>query len=580
MTVDQIILMSLMAIAISLLAIGWRTPRAIFGLCLFALMITQIVSVEMLKHAITNDGLLILFCLLIASNALERSRVMAGVTYIIFRRGKDAKNGKLLSKLKLFGGAAALSSWLSNTAVVASLLGSVQANKLIAPSKLLMPLSYASIAAGTTTLIGTSTNLIVNAQLIELGYTGLGFFDFLTIGSVAFIAVFFVALMLSKWLPDLARRGEQQEYYLVEAKVVSSDLSSKTIEDVGFRALDHFYLVEILRGDRKISPVTPNTILQLGDKLSFVGDVRYISSLSELKGIELFAQKEGMELSELTQVLIKPGSAIVGSTIKESGFRSRFDSAIVGIKRHGQYLSGKLGDTQLQMGDMLTLVTGPDFKKRKNIARNFTLLNNIEVATKLTKLQEVVTSLGLLLAVVSSVCLGVTLLTTMAIYLGALFLVGAVQMNEIRHKLQVDILVIVISALCIASAFVSTGWSFIVAVSAQELLTGVSPVAAVIAVYLISLITTEFITNNAAAALMLPVAIAIANGLNAELMPFVMAVAFGASASFINPFGYQTNLIAFNSGGYSIRHFVACGVPVSLVYSVAVLSMIIITVPM
>jgi di/tricarboxylate transporter len=391
--------------------------------------------------------------------------------------------------------------------------------------------------------------------------------------------VFIAALILARFIPNAEVSEESIDHYVVEAKIVSDQLAGKTVLDAGLRSLDDFYLVEVIRGERKISPVVPETLLQLGDRLTFVGDVRRLERLAAIDGLELFAETLGFDLSALTEVMVRPGSAVLGATVRDSEFRSRFDAAIVGIKRHGHYLSGKLGAMKLQAGDMLTLATGPDFKKRRNISRNFTLFNNIEVSKKLSLLQEVITVFGLVMAVLSSIVLNVPLLTAVAVYLGALFLSETISLNELRHKLQLDVLVIVASALCIASAFVTTGLSGNVSVFAQGWLSGFGPMMAVVMVYLVTLVVTEIITNNAAAALMLPVAVAVAGGLGVELMPFVMAVAFGASASFINPFGYQTNLIAFNSGDYSIKHFIYCGLPVSIVYSIAVLSMIFVVYP-
>ncbi len=572
MTSQAVLFAVLFATTIALLIQGKIAPHRVFAYTALMMLITGLIDLSTIKAATTNSGVITLTCILVASLAIEQTQVMKRLSNWIF---KDDQTNSILPRVKLFLGASFLSSWMSNTAVVASMIAPIKQNNKIAPNKLLLPLSYTCIAAGTTTLIGTSTNLIVNAQLIEKTGNGLGFFDFTIIGLAALLAVFIVSTAASYLLPDcISEESDDPDYYIEATVPSSSPIIGMNIIEAKLRSLDNFYLVHIIRNNEYISPVRPTSKLREGDKLVFVGDVSKIDQLVEIEGLSTFAQGEGFDTNELVEAMIRPSSAIAGQTLKQVGFRARYDAAVVAIKREGHALKAKLGNAKLVEGDILVLAKGSDFEKRRNILRNFLLLSNIQIQERLSKLQNLVTMPGLAAAAVSSALGLIDLATAMVIYLGFLVMSKAVKLNDVRQRLPIDILTIVISALCIAAAFVNSGAANILTNSIETTINGYPPFMMICILYLLTLITTELITNNAAAALITPIGLAISQAIGiAPLIP-ILAIAFGASASFINPFGYQTNLLAFNSGQYRFKHFLLVGSAASIAYSAAVLTLI------
>jgi len=469
---------------------------------------------------------------------------------------------------------------MSNTAVVATLISPIKNNNLVNPGKLLLPLSFAAILGGTLTLVGTSTNLIVNSLLIEQAGQGLHFFDFILVGGAALTTCLIVILLRFNTLSESEFEITNSEEYLVEAKVSeNSALIRKTVEENGLRNLDSLFLVEIVRDTRLISPVTPDEMIESGDKLIFSGDIAKVFVLQQFDGLQLFAEKNGLLRDNLTEVLIKPDSAIIGKTLKKAGFRARFDAAVVAIRREGGNLSGKLGDIVIQSGDFLVLAVGNDFSSRTNLSKNFYILSGHQPDNMLSGWRDKVTVLGFIIAIAVSVLFLVPLLTTLLFYVAILLSCNCLNINEIKRRFPLEIWLIVLGALTLATALENTGVANILASEIEQLLQGHSAYFALIMVFLLTLFITEIITNNAAAALVFPIAYNIALALGVNVMPFVMAVAFAASGSFISPYGYQTNVMVFNAGNYSLAEFVRFGIPVSLVYTITVLVMLPIVFP-
>jgi di/tricarboxylate transporter len=472
------------------------------------------------------------------------------------------------------------SALMNNTAVVAALISTIKKNTLIKPSKLLLPVSYAAILGGTLTLVGTSTNLIVNSLFIEQGANSLGFFDFTFIGFSAFVICLLVILATQHLLPNLDVENFSADQYLLEAEVSqSSKLVGITIEGNGLRNLDSLFLAEIVRGGRLISPVCPDEIIQASDKLIFTGDISKVLTLQQFDGLTLFAEKDGLLRDNLTEVLIKPDSAVIGKNLKKAGFRARFDAAVVAIRREGTQLSGKLGDITIQSGDFLVLAVGNDFSARTNLSKNFFILSGHKPDNMLSGWRDSLTVFGFLVTIACSVMTNIALLKCLMFYIAILVLSGCLTVNEIKRRFPLEIWMVVLGALTLAKAFETSGIAALLAQQIELLLQGKSAYLAMVCIFIITLLMTEIITNSAAAALVFPIAYSIALGLGVNPLPFVMAVAFGASGSFISPYGYQTNMMVFNAGNYRLIDVVKFGLPVSIAYSIVVLLMIPIVFP-
>jgi len=440
---------------------------------------------------------------------------------------------------------------------------------------LLLPLSYAAILGGTLTLIGTSTNLIVNSMLIERGETGFAFFDFLPIGLAAVIVCFIVMALTINRLKGTLNNHTVISDYFVDAKVTeNSPLIGKTVEQNGLRNLESLFLVEIVRDNRLISPVAPSQMIREGDKLIFSGDVTKVLILQQFEGLTLFAEQDGLLRDNLTEVVIKPGAAIVGKTLKTAGFRARFDAAVVAVRREGEKLSGKLGEITIQSGDFLVLAVGADFAKRTNLTKNFFILSGVKAENMLSGLKERLVLWGFLATIGGSLIFDISLFKCFVFYLALLVGSKCLSLNEIKRRFPLELWLIVMSALTLATALDNTGVSALIASGVEHLLAGQSVYVAFIGVFVLTLVLTEVITNNAAAALTFPIAFSIAQGLGVSYLPFVLAVAFAASGSFISPYGYQTNLMVYNAGNYKLTDFIKFGLPISITYSVVVITLV------
>lgn len=546
-----------------------QVPERVFAAATLACLACSFVNSDDILLNAVNPGLVTLIFLVLCSFTFERTSVLRRIS------ARMINGSKVKSTIKTLFYAAFASALMSNTAVVATLISSIKKNTLINPGKLLIPLSFAAILGGTLTLVGTSTNLIVNSMWIDHGQKSFAFFDFTLVGLTALGACLLVIFLRINTLPDMVFSTIDNNEYFVEAEVgLNSKLIGLSVEENGLRNLDSLFLLEIIRAGRLISPVSPDESLQAHDKLIFNGDITKVLTLQQFDGLTLFAEQDGLLRDNLTEVLIKPDSAVIGKSLKTAGFRARFDAAVVAIRRDGGALSGKLGEIVIQSGDFLVLAVGQDFASRTNLSKNFYIISGHQPDNMLVGWRDHLTVFGFITAIAVSVFTSITLLKCLMFYVAILLFTGCLTVNEIKRRFPLEIWMIVLGALTLAKALETSGVASIFADNLEVLLNGQSAYIALISIFLVTLVMTELVTNSAAAALIFPIAYSLAIGLGVNPLPFVMAVAFAASGSFISPYGYQTNVMVYNAGNYTLSDFVKFGWPVSLTYSVIVLLMI------
>ena len=548
------------------------SATVLFLMAAIGCLIAGLIEPDAFWAKATNEGLVTLMLLMLCAVALERLPWLG-----LLSRRIDSPN-RYLAVARITAVAASTSAFLNNTAIVAALAQVLRRSRYHLPSQLLLPLSYAAILGGTLTLIGTSTNLIVSSFLADRRGNGLAFFDFLWVAGPVVLVVGLLLVVLSSRLPKRVVAEEEQGEYVLEAVVErEGGLVGRTVRDAGLRELETLYLSEIVRGSQVIMAVAPGEVLQGGDRLNFVGDIKDASRLTQISGLTTFASEEGLMQPSLTEVIVAPGSILNGRTPKELGFRARFDAAIVGLQRDGETVSGKLGRTALRPGDLLVLATGEDFAQRKNLGRNFYLLSDdLDVRLLDSKQGFLVTlALGAVIAMAAtgSLSLSVGLLGLLT----GLWLSGLVGVDDLRRRFPFDIWILVASALVLAqslvdSQLISTFMSLVLPVMMDQ-----TPLIGLVVIFLLTLMLTELVTNNAAAALMFPIGYGLAESLGVDVMPFVLAVAFAASGSFLTPYGYATNLIVQNIGGYTRGDYLRFGLPISVAYSVGILTMLCVT---
>ncbi len=569
MDLSQFVVLSAFLGTILALIFSNQRPSTIFAAAMLGLLVTQQLKFDDILSNLTNKGLITLVLLLLVSSAIDK-------TALIKRLGRKLITQSFSSSYwRLFGLTFFSSALLNNTAIVASLIGPVKQNQYHPASRFLIPLSYAAILGGTVTLIGTSTNLIVDSFLQEHGHPGFAFWDFTLYGLVAGLSCGILMFLLTPLLPNIQNKQSKFREYFLEAEVEShSELIGKSVEENHLRNLPELFLAEIIREGQLISPVTPEFIINEGDKLIFSGNVRNIDNLSHIRGLTTFAEADGIMRENLTEVLVANRAQIIGQTIKDLGFRALFDAAVVAIRRDGEQLSGKLGEIKLKAGDFLLLAAGPDFHSRHNLSKNFFVLSEQKIARPLNSKQETLALGGFLLTIALSAVNLVPLAIGLMFFAASLVAFKVVTNAELKRNLPLNLMVVIVGALSLATALENSG---VIAKSTNFLLPYLSDtnwLVALAVIYVATLLLTEFVTNNAAAALMFPFAYGVVEIIGAPLMPFALAVAFAASASFISPYGYQTNLLAFNAADYRFTHFTKIGLPISLLYSTIVISLL------
>ena len=563
---EQVVIALIVVALIGCLIFSRWSPPLLFSAAMAACVMVGSIDLSSVMEKATNEGLVTLLLLLMVSLGLERLPWLLSLSQYVVRRSLPK------TLLGLSGMTMLFSAFVNNTAVVATLAGTLRKNPHHAASQILLPISYAAILGGTLTLIGTSTNLIVSSFLEDLTGSGIAFFAFLPVALPAAMAGLAAMLLMHRVLPASNEAYAQTHDFLIEMVVADdSRLVGNTVLENGLRDLGDLFLVELVRQGRLMTPVMPDEYLEAGDRLIFSGDVTKVGILERFHGLRSFALDQGLLGTNLTEVVLLPGAPVIGLTIKQSEFRSRFDAAVVGLHRDGERLSGKLGNISLRAGDSLMLAVGADFQKRSNLSRNFLIVDNSVASHSLSTTKSVITAVGMTAAVGCSIAGWVSLSTGLMFLLLLMLSLKLFSAAELRRRFPFEMWLIVSSALAISQAVLNSGLMETAMLGLSPLLAGLSPTLMLVLIYGLTLAMTELMTNNAAAALMFPIGYSVAVTTGLEPMAFVMAVALGGSASFLTPYGYATNLMVQNLGGYSRQDYIRFGWLVSLAYSSVVL---------
>jgi di/tricarboxylate transporter len=488
------------------------------------------------------------------------------------------------AQLRLMTPVAVFSSILNNTPVVAMLIPAVRdwaKRNGLSASQLMMPLSYAAIVGGTCTLVGTSTNLVVNGMMLQvLPEQGLGMFELAWIGvPCTVLVILFVLLFSRRLLPNRGGREERfgdTRQYIVEMLVEpGSPVVGQSIEEAGLRQLPSMFLVEIVRAQQILTAVSPSEKLLAGDQLVFAGDVRSVVELKNIHGLKL-AEEQVFKLEAgnlnrcLVEVVISHNFPQLGRRVRDMRFRNHYGAVVIAVSRNGEQLKGKLGDIELEAGDTLLLEAHEDFVSNQRYSRDFLLVSAIENSRPVRHEHRLRASL-ILLGMVLSVAFGwLSMLKAAFLAAGLMVITRCIRANEARRSVDWQVLLVIASSIALGGAMEKTGAASAIAEGLVNIAAG-SPVATLAAIFLVTALFSAVISNLAAAVIVFPIALAASQQLEVSLLPFAVTLMMAASASFATPIGYQTNLMVYGPGNYRFTDFFKMGVPLTVLVGVMTL---------
>lgn len=550
-------------------------PAVIFFGAALIFVITGIVSIPDFLQCFTNESILSIFLLIFITAGIKDHFNLIEWIDRLFRKTAHPRS----FMLRMTGGVAAISAFMNNTPLVALMIPYVYqwAKKhKIAPSRLLMPLSFAAMLGGMITLIGTSTNLVLNGLITSKGDPSLRYTDFLFLGLLVSIGgilfMYFIGYRLFPSRSDVMDElASQQREYLVETRIPQgSDLVGKTILEANLRNLQGVYLFEIVRENKVVSPVNPTEVICSRDILFFAGDTENIADLIRNNNGLVLPQSDGMWQNEtnLIETVVPANSELIGKTLKNLRFREHYDAAVVAVHRNGEKLHGKIGEITLKAGDLLLIAAGSRFQSIIHQNHNLYPVSIINQPKKASRSQKqifliiLVVVLALLVAGKIGLFFGLLLITTVMV------LSRMLPVNEIKRQFDVSLMIILAASLTFSKALIRTGAAETIASGFIGLFNGGGTGELLTGMFALTLILTSFITHVATVSIVFPITYALCHGLNIDPVPFYVAIAFAASASFHSPFSYQTNLMVLGPGNYRFKDFLRAGLPLTAIYSV------------
>jgi di/tricarboxylate transporter len=437
-----------------------------------------------------------------------------------------------------------------------------------------MPLSFAAILGGTVTVIGTSTTIVVSGLLVSQGMPAIGMFEIARIGlPLALGGLLLVLLLAPLVLPE--RRGalkefedEFRQYTLTMVVSPEGPLEGKTVEEAGLRHLEGVFLVEVRRADEIIAPASSQTHLMGGDLLTFAGRSDLVLDLRSVRGLTSAEEEHALEFNEAGhtyfEAVIGVDSPLNGRTLKEVGFRQEYRAAALALHRSGERFQAKLGEVPLKAGDTLILLAGAEFQALWRHRRDFLVISRLG-GTPPVSSRKAILVVGVMVGIVVLAALGLLPILQGSL-LGAFILVGSRVMTpwEAVDAVDLSVVLLIASAFGLGAAMEGSGLAAALAEAVLEVAGGFGPTGALVGVLVATILLTEVITNNAAAVLVFPIAMAAAHGFGLDPRPFAIAIAVGASASFLTPIGYQTNTMVYGPGGYRFGDYARLGLPLTL----------------
>lgn len=553
-------------------------PALLFMVTSVLFVLLGFIEVEDFLGSFSNKTVVTIFLLIYLTAVLNNNFPFLSLMDKYFKKVKTPR----LFILQMTSVVSLSSGIMNNTPLVSLFIPYVyqwaKKNK-VSPSKLLIPLSYAAITGGMITVVGTSTNLVLNSFIQSAGGQLLSFADFLLPGLiVSLVGVVFLTFFSDKLLPNREAFDDEPEEilreYLAETRLENdSPLVGKTIYEAGLRNLDGVYLAQIYRNGSLLPAVTPEVELHANDRLYFAGDTLKVKDvIKNFSGI-VWAKVERFALNDkanIFETLVPANSILQGKSLKQVEFRERFDAAVIAIHRNGSKAQGKLGEIELTAGDMLLLLAGPNFKNKVSQGKDLYLLNWFKDTGHVAKARYFF--LASLIGFIAISAFGIIdFFIALVLSLISAVFAKMFDVEEAKKHTDIELFLILGRAITVGKAFIDTGAADLII---SPLITVIKPwsvLPIIIALYFITVLLTSLITNTAAVAIVFPLAFELIHDLGLNPTVTYLAIAFGASASFITPIAYQTNLMVFGPGKYKFNDFIKIGIPFLILYSVSAL---------
>ncbi|WP_417484670.1 SLC13 family permease [Maricaulis salignorans] len=555
-------------LALALLSGRVGTTRAFAGF-IIGIIITGRVSFNDAVTAITSPAIIAVTSLVIVAVALTK---IPGIGQALFGRARLGMHASLIRFLGLTG---LVSAFTPNTAVVGAFMGPASRHPSLPAHALLLPLSYMALAGGMLTPFGTSASLMVVGEAARHGLN-INVLDFALPGAMVALAVFAALVLAAPMIlkrPEGASDADKAVYY-VEARVnPGSRLIGRNVGENQLRHLQGFFLAEIVRQERIISPVSPSQSIEEGDRLIFVGDFAHVGELHAINGLSIDGSSQPNALGAMFHAVIAHNSILVGRTLKEADFRARFDASVLAVRRGEESLSGKLGEIRLKTGDSLILAAGPDFRSRENLRTNLHILDVEDPGQVPLNGRNSALLCGAFAIFIIVAILQLIPFALAAFLMAALcILSGWISPRETKRIFPFELVIILWGAVLLSQVIQQSGASAVLADFIAHQVGGLPHWAALAAIFMLAWFMTELFSNASAALITLPVALGTALQLSLPAEAFVLATAFGASASFLLPFGYQTHLMVLTPGEYRLSHFLRLGSVVLIAYAIAAIA--------
>jgi di/tricarboxylate transporter len=594
-SLDTMLNSDLILVLLVLLFILISLYRNLFGISftlligIIALGIFGVLTPSEILAGFANEQVAVVILMLLYSDIIRKTDIIEFIFDRLFRKVRTYRGfvGRMMFTVS------SLSMFLNNVPLVAVMMPYINSWARcndFPPSKFLIPLSYAAILGGSATLIGTSTNLIINSmvvgQKILPEMEKLKLFDFIWVGiPMMILGSLYLVLYGNRLLPS--RIGAYEDFatssraYLIESRVRSrSHLIGKSLGDSGLLDIKGLSLIAILRKSIRITDVPKDVVLDGGDILVFSSETSNIASLINEKS-GLILPEVGMltrvRHANVVEVVISQNSSLHNKTVRESHFRGRFDAAIISVHRNGEKIEGKVGNIFLRTGDVLLLFAGENFISRSSDTSDFYFISKVSEFLNLPMYKSIILIGGLFLFVLLSALNVLSLFVGLTIMIMTAILLKVSHPREIPHSIDYNLALVIVLSLAFGTAMMKSGAADLLAQGVISAFFPLGKVAVLTGIYLITAFLSAYFTTKASVAIIFPVALSVAQQLGISGTPFVLAVAYAAACTFITPHGYVTNLMVNGPGGYTAGDFMKAGLPLTFMYmltAIAILSII------